>query len=107
MCTDFSPEQVKAIKHKRRTLKNREYAGICSPRFLCYNELLYSAICRNRRTNQRDVLMKECSYYQTKIKDLENQNFLLKNTKIKLKEILNPINYIPFQQSNSNQGNKL
>merc|ERR1712141_865302 len=87
MCTDFSPEQVKAIKHKRRTLKNREYA----------------AICRNRRTNQRDVLMKECSYYQTKIKDLENQNFLLKNTKIKLKEILNPINYIPFQQSNSNQ----
>ena len=27
MCANFSPEQIKAIKHKRRTLKNREYAG--------------------------------------------------------------------------------
>ena len=68
--------------------------------------IFISAICRNRRTNQRDVLMKECSYYQTKIKNLENQNFLLKNTKIKLKEMLTGINYIPFQQNqNSNQGN--
>ena len=27
MFVNYSPEEVKAIKHKRRTLKNREYAG--------------------------------------------------------------------------------
>ena len=35
MCSNFSPEQIKAIKHKRRTLKNREYAGLC--RILLYH----------------------------------------------------------------------
>merc|ERR1711953_1288262 len=91
MCTDFSPEQVKAIKHKCRTLKNREYA----------------AICRNRRTNQRDILAKECSYYETKIKDIETQNKILQTTKHKLKEMLQGINHVPFQQSESNQGSIL
>merc|ERR1712131_1 len=83
MCANFSPEQIKAIKHKRRTLKNREYA----------------AICRSRRTTQREELIMKCKEYEIKIKDIKKQNTTLEIAKRKISEILRQINYVPFSAS--------
>ena len=106
MCANFSPEQIKAIKHKRRTLKNREYAGklrvesfflnletiICGKRSLL-------AICRSRRTTQREELIMKCKEYEIKIKDIKKQNTSLENAKRKITDILRQINYVPFTHS--------
>merc|ERR1712131_332655 len=83
MCANFSPEQIKAIKHKRRTLKNREYA----------------AICRSRRTTQREELIMKCKEYEIKIKDIKKQNTSLETAKRKITDILRQINYVPFTHS--------
>ena len=50
--------------------------------------------------------MKECTIYETKIKDIQTQNYILQSAKDKLRDILKEINYVPFT-NNSNKGKYL
>ena len=91
MFVNYSPEEVKAIKHKRRTLKNREYAG----RFhdLLMSSKIILAICRNRRTTQREELIGKCREYEIQIKNIKKQNAMFENTQKKVRQMLEVDSY--------------
>lgn len=61
------------------------------------------AICRSRRTTQREELIMKCKEYEIKIKDIKKQNTSLENAKRKITDVLRQINYVPFTHSDDDR----
>merc|ERR1712227_20282 len=75
IAADLPSDQVKALKQRRRTLKNREYA----------------AICRSKRSHRGKELRESCDQLQMKVQQLEKQNELFKITLRKIDEVVNDL----------------
>ena len=101
MFVNYTPDEVKAIKHKRRTLKNREYAGnaACSI-FGTFCSTHFSAICRSRRTTQREELVGKCREYEIQIKNVKKQNALFQGVQAKVTAMLKDVelDHEPFSE---------
>ena len=102
MFVNYTPDEVKAIKHKRRTLKNREYAGEDGVFFFWnfFVQLIFSAICRSRRTTQREELVGKCREYEIQIKNVKKQNALFQGVQAKVTAMLKDVelDHEPFSE---------
>ena len=85
LASHLPPEEIKILKQRRRTLKNREYAG--RNKYLSVLLNLNLAACRNKRSNQREDLKNGCSLLNKKISDIDEQNEKLKSLLLRASEL--------------------
>ena len=83
LASHLPPEQIKILKQRRRTLKNREYAGKVKLFFSSHKRTFLKAACRNKRSNQREDLKNGCSLLNKKISLIDDQNEKLKDLLLK------------------------
>ena len=68
--------------------------------FGTFVQLIFSAICRSRRTTQREELVGKCREYEIQIKNVKKQNALFQGVQAKVTAMLKDVelDHEPFSE---------